>query len=62
MKTDTDQVLTLQLFPLRFRATLTKAVRIPRKMMTRVLRVTTLPPVACLLVEMSVKFVTVERR
>ena len=62
MRTDTDQVLTPQLFPLLFRAALTKAVKIPRKMMTRALRVTTLPPVASLLVEMSAKFVIVERR
>ena len=62
MRTDTDQVLTLNLIPLPFRATLTKAVRIPRKMMTRALRVTILPPVASLLVEMSAKFVTAERR
>ena len=57
MRTDTDQVLTLHLFPLPF-----KAVRIPRKMMTRALRVTTLPPAASLSVEMSAKFVTAERR
>ena len=57
MRTDTDQVLTPQLFPLPF-----KAVKITRKMMTRALRVTTLPPAASLSVEMSAKFVTAERR
>ena len=60
MKTDTDPALTMQLFP-AIRLTLIRHV-IPRKMMTRVSRVTTLLPAVFLLVGTSAKSVIAEKR